>query len=175
MVGAWPWCPHGALREAQAQRWSPIVVWASDSDPDKYSFPGQASEPVPEGYHRVALTNLREADRFVGRYNDIERRKLAADRHLRETLDDAGIVDRRSEEDARGWVMRADGSKFYVRGNSRAEALQRAARAYADRRRDEKRMQQNRDPHFHIQVLSFDSGNRNSYSGPETGWREKKS
>ena len=43
-------------------------------------------------------------------------------RDLRHTLDDAGVQDRRAEEDARGWVMKADGTKFYIRGNSRAES-----------------------------------------------------
>ena len=172
--GQYPFCPHSAIRELNARRWDPMVVWASDTEPDKFSFPGQAGEPCPAGYHRIELTNLREADRFVARMNALERRKMEEARELRSTLDDAGIRDRRAEEDARGWAMRADGSKFYIRGNSRAEALQRAAREWADRRRGERRSSRAIDPQFHINVLSFDSGNRNSYSGPETGWREKK-
>jgi hypothetical protein len=175
-VGDWPYCPHGSTREVNAQRWDPIVVWQSNDDPEKYSYPGMAEEPCPAGYHRVEIQDLRQADRFVSRVNDIERRKAEETRDMRYVLDDAGVQDRRREEDARGWVMRGDGTKFYVRGNARAEALLHAAREYADRRRGEKRSRhRNLDPHFHINILSFDSGNRNSYSGPQTGWREKKS
>lgn len=173
--GEWAWCPHGQTREASARRWDPIVVWASNTEADKYSFPGQAEEPCPDGYHKIEITNLREADRFVSRMNGVERRKLEAERDMRCTLDDAGITDRRREEDARGWVMKADGTKFYIRGNARAENLQRRVREWADRLRERRRSGSSRiDPHFHINVLSFDSGNRNSYSGPETDWRERK-
>jgi hypothetical protein len=173
-IGDWPFCPHESVFEQTAQRFDPIVVWQSNTDSQRYSFPGRSNEPVPEGYHAVAITNMREADQLVRRVNDIERQKMEETRALRHTLDDAGIADRRREEDARGWAMRADGSKFYIRGNSRAEALQRAAREWADRRREQRRSKASIDPHFHIQVLSFNSGNRNSYSGPETGWRERK-
>ena len=174
-IGDWPWCPHGSVRGGNAARFDPIVVWQSNADPDKYSFPGQPNEPVPDGYHKVEITNLREGDHFVSRFNELERRRLEGGRELRRTLDDAGVKDRRAEEDARGYVVRADGSKFYVRGNARAEALQRAARIWADKLRERRRAQHSRiDPHFHSNVLSFDSGNRSSYSGAETNWRERK-
>ena len=174
--GEWPMCPHGQTREVNARRWDPIVVWQSNTESDKYSFPGQANEPCPAGYHRVEITNLTQADRFVGRMNAVERQKMEGLRDMRHVLDDAGVKDRRAEEDARGWVMQADGSKFYIRGNSRAEALQRASREWADRLRDRRRSRQPRpDPHFHSNVLSFNSGNRNSYSGADTNWRERKS
>lgn len=173
-IGSWPYCPHGMVREVNSKRFDDIVVWQSDSDPDKYSFPGQSAEAVPDGYHKIAIRNLREADQFVTRFNNLEREKAESDLHLRHTLDDAGIKDRRAEEDARGWTMRADGSKFYVKGNSRAEALRRAVREWADRRREDRR-KRTANPNFHINILSYDSGNRNSYSGEETGWRERKS
>ena len=160
-IGAWPWCPHGSIYERNAQRWDAIVVWQSNSDAEKYSFPGQASEPCPEGYHRVELTNLREADQFVSRFNGIERRKLEGEREMRHALDDAGVRERRAAEDARGV------------GSAQAAALRRAARVWADRLRERRRAFRV-DPHFNINVLSYDSGHRNSYSGPETGWRERK-
>jgi len=160
--GEYPFCPHGAIRESAAQRFAPIVVWQSNADSEKYSFPGQTNEPCPNGYHRVEIQNLREADRFVSRMNDIERRKMEADREMRHALDDAGIKERRRDEDARGCA------------NARAEALRRRVREWTDQVRLRKRGKAI-DPHFHINVLSYDSGNRNSYSGPETGWREKKS
>lgn len=174
VIGDWPFCPHGLVRGADSRPFQPIEVWQSNADPDKYSFPGEANEPVPDGYHKIVISNLREGDRFTSRFNELERRRIDEERHLRHTLDDAGVRDRRSEEDARGWVMRADGSKFHIRGNQRAENLRRAAREWADRRREANRSRERSNPNFHIQVLSFDSGNRNSHSSPETGWRERK-
>jgi hypothetical protein len=162
--GQYPFCPHQEIRESNARRWDPIVVWASNTDSDKYSFPGQANEPCPEGYHRVEITNLAQADRFVGRMNVIERQKMEAMRDLNYAALDEQTRRRRDDTLAR------------IRGNARAEALFRASREWADRRKEAKRAQHARlDPSFHSQVLSFDSGNRNSYSGAETGWRERKS
>lgn len=163
-IGSWPYCPHGSIYEGNARRFDPIVVWASNTDPEKFSFPGQANEPCPPEYHRVEITNLREADRFVSRMNAIERAKMMELRDLNYQALDEQTKRRREDTMAR------------IHFNPKAAALFRAARDYADRRREEKRSRhRNLDPHFHINVLSFDSGNRNSYSGPETGWREKKS
>ena len=151
-------CPHESLRPQNARRFDDITVWQSNADPDKYSFPGQANEPVPEGFHAVNLTNMREADRFVSRFNDIERQRLQSERDMRWAIDDAGIRERRANEDARGAM------------SSRADAMRRAVRDWADRRRDARRRGRI-DPQFHNNALSFDSGHRNSYSGEETGWR----
>jgi|SRR5215475_10510899 len=164
-IGEYPFCPHGSIRQATARSWEPIVVWASNTKPDEFSYPGQADEPVPDGYHRVEIQNLREADRFVARVNAIERAKAEGTRDLNQRFLDEQTRMRRREFDAK------------LRGNLSpcGEALLRAAREWTDQRRDQKRkVTRNLDPRFHIQVLSFDSGNRNSYSGPETGWRERK-
>ena len=162
VIGDWPWCPHGLIREANAKRFDDIVVWQSDSDPDKYSFPGQAGESVPDGYHKIVISNLRQSDQFVSRFNDLERQRLQSERDMRWAIDDAGIRERRAAEDARGAV------------STRADAMRRAVREWADRRRDARRRSKI-DPQFHNNALSFDSGHRNSYSGEETGWRERKS
>jgi hypothetical protein len=162
-IGAWPYCPHGRLREGNALGFSPIVVWESDAEPDKFSFPGQAEEACPPGYHKIEITNLRQADQLVRRVNGVERAAAERARDLNYQALDEQTRRRREDTLAR------------IRGNPRAEALFRAAREYADRRREASRSRRrNLDPRFHIQVLSFDSGHRNSYSGPETGWRETK-
>lgn len=163
VIGDWPFCPHGSVFPERAQRFDPIVVWQSNTDSEKYSFPGQANEAVPEGYHKVEITNMRQADQLVARVNDIERRKIEETRAMRYALDDAGIRERRRNEDAKGLT------------SARAEALRRRVREWTDKRRADRRAARPRiDPQFHINILSFDSGNRNSYSGQETGWREKK-
>lgn len=163
VTGDWPFCPHGSVFERTAKCWDDIVVWQSVTDPEKYSFPGQSNEPVPPEYNKIVISNLRQADQLVARVNDIERRKMEEARAVRYALDDAGIRERRRNEDARGAV------------SPRAEALRRRVREWTDKMRERRREAHPRiDPQFHIQVLSFDSGNRNSYSGPETGWRERK-
>lgn len=162
-IGDYPFCPHGSIYPQNSQHFDPIVVWQSASDPDKYSFPGQSNEVVPAGYNKFVISNLREADRFVKRMNDLERQRLEGERSMRYAIDDAGVRERRRNEDARGAV------------NPRAEALRRRVREWADRKREAVRSRSSRiDPQFHINVLSFNSGNRNSYSGPENGWRERK-
>src|SRR5262249_24611731 len=96
--------------------------------------------------------------------NDIERRKMEEIRDLNYQALDEQRRRRRADTAAR------------ISGNARAEALFRQVREWSDRRREEKRARHRTlDPRFHIQVLSFDSGNRNSYSGAETRWRERKS
>lgn len=163
-IGDWPYCPHGSIYEQNAMRFESIVVWQSNTDSEKYSFPGRSNEPCPPDYHRVEVTNLRQADQLVRRVNDIERRKMEETRDMRYALDDAGIRERRRNEDAAGL------------NSHRAEALRRRVREWTDKLRERRREAHPRiDPHFHINVLSFDSGNRTSYSGPETKWREKKS
>jgi hypothetical protein len=137
-------------------------VWQANGEPDKYSFPGDPNESVPEGYHKLEITNLREADRLVNRVNAIERAKTEFDRALNHQALDEAIKARREDTVAR------------IRGKPRAEQLYRLAREWADKRRAEKRAKQGREPNFHIQVLSYDSGHRESWSGPETGWRERK-
>lgn len=175
VIGDWPYCPHGSVFPETARRFDPIIVWQSNADGNKFSFPGQPNERVPDGFHKVEITNIREADKFCARMNGIERQKMEEIRATRYALDDQGIRERRANEDARGYVERADGSKFYIRGNSRAESLQRAAREWADKLRERRREAHPRiDPRFHNNALSFDSGNRSSYSGEETGWRERK-
>lgn len=152
------------VRERDALNFSPIVVWQANDSPEKFSFPGQAHELCPEGYHRVEITNLREADRFVSRMNAIERVKAEATRDLNYQALDEQTKRRREDIAAR------------IRGNPKMEALFRQAREWTDRTKERKRSRhRSLDPRFHIQVLSYDSGNRNSYSGPETGWRERKS
>jgi hypothetical protein len=94
--------------------------------------------------------------------NAIERAKTEFDRARNYQALDEAIKLRREDTLAR------------IRGNPRAEMLHRAAKEWADKRRSEKRAKQSGDPNFNINVLSFDSGHRESWSGPETGWRERK-
>jgi hypothetical protein len=162
-IGEWAYCPHGLIRETTARRFDPIVVWQANDDLEHYSFPGQANEPVPDGYHKIELRTLAEADRFTIRMNALERRKMEATRDLNYQALDEQTKRLRDDIDAR------------IRSNPRAQAMARQIRERVDKQKEQKRAKhRNLDPHFNIQVLAYDSGNRPSYSGPETGWRERK-
>lgn len=164
-VGDWPFCNpgggHSPLREQNAKRFDPVVVWESITSPGQFSFPGRADEPVPDGYRALSLTNLREADRFVSRFNEQERARLSDERDYERQYWDARLSQRRSDTLAR------------IGNNSRAAAMLKAVAEYRDAKRDRKYARKI-DPHFHIQALSFDSGNRQGHSSAATGWKDRK-
>ena len=151
----------GQYRPTSAKRFDAIVVWESTAEPGKYSFPGDAREAVPDGYRKVELTNMQEADRFVSRFNESERSRLEDERHAEREYFDRRIKQRREDTMAR------------LKNNPRAVAMLKAVQKYRDAARNRKYARKI-DPNFHIQALSFDSGNRQGYSSEETGWRERK-
>jgi hypothetical protein len=106
---------------------------------------------------------MREADQWTRKINSIERDKALLERHINKAYFDEKLAKRRADTYAK------------ISGNPRALALFRAAQQWADKRRERKYAGMDKvDPKFHIQALSFDSGNRNSYSGEDTNWRERK-
>lgn len=162
-VGDWPFCngagTHGSVLPERAQRFEPIVL---HQGPDgSYRFPGHTDDPVPEGYRKVEITTLREADRVTREINERERaeameyrersrlhfdaRRAEARRHLREELRRRGLSGRLAE----------------------------AAMEYKDRQRAE-RERGNFDPGFHFEVFAFDASNRDSYRDARTEWRGRK-
>ena len=162
-IGQWPWCPHGELYEQNARNFDPIRLHVSDTDPNNIQYPGRNDELPPSGYHSVDITNIREADQWTRRINAVEREKMMTERLMHKAYFDEQLQRRRADRLAK------------VRGNHKAEMLLRAAAEMVDRKREMKYHNIDKsDPKFHIQALSFDSGNRNSYSGEDTGWRERK-
>jgi hypothetical protein len=140
---------------------NPITVWESNVAPGTYSFPGRSDEPVPDGYHTVSLTNMREADRFVSKFNESERERITTERAAEKAYFDDRIKQRRSDTLAR------------LSSNHRAVAMMKAVAELRDKKRENK-YNRKIDPHFHIQALSFDAGNRQGYSSAETSWRDRK-
>lgn len=147
--------------ERTAKRFDPIVVWVSNDDPDRISIPGDPNEPVDEGYHKVEITNLREADRWADRINRIETRKAEGYRDSERQYWDDVARERRADIRAR------------IGSNPRAAALFSAVQKYVDAKRA-RRYGKPLDARAHFQVISFDSSNRDGYSGPDTDWRTRR-
>jgi hypothetical protein len=152
----------GEYRPRNAQLFSPIVVWVSDSNPDQISIPPRADEPVEPGYHAVSITNMREADQMTKHMNNVSLRETTNRRAAEREYWDAVTRERR------------DSIRAKIGSNHRAQALFKATCEYIDKRR-ERRYSKPLDPKGHFQALSFNSSNRDGYSDTDTSWRTKKS
>lgn len=143
-----------------------VVVWRSTDQsrigtPREYQFPGDSSELPPAGFVAVTLDNLRAIDRFTKDYNEIVRRDLSEQREVVRMHFDKMIRDRRAEALRKVWT------------NPKALALLKSCQEYVDRKRE--RMYRTKiEPNFHVQPVAFDASNRQGYSSPETGWKDKK-
>lgn len=151
----------GEYRPVNARRFSPIVVWVNNENPDQISVPGRSDEPVQEGYHAVEITDMRTADHYTRHMNNVALRDAINQRAAEREFFDARTKERRDATLAR------------IGNNPRMRAMFEKACEYVDRKRDAK-YSKPLDPRGHFQVLSFNSSNRQSYSDAETGWRERK-
>lgn len=157
----------GSRNRFNAQRFEPIVIHQSVSDPNSFSFPGASSDRCPAGYRPIHITNMREAERWTKRINNLETSKATELRDMnREYFEEKTII-RRQEIDSR---MRANG----MDGSGRARFLRDMARRLADRRHAKNFGPRAMNANFHIQALEFDSSNRNPHSGPETDWKQRR-
>lgn len=158
----------GEIQPHNAQRFSPILIHQSLTDPNQFSFPGSSSDPCPSGYRPIAITNIREAEKWTKRINQLESSRAAELRDMnREYFEERTLI-RRQEVDAK---MRQTG----LDSSGRARFLRDMARRVADLRHAKNFGPKAMNANFHINALEFDSSNRNSYSGPETNWRQRKS
>lgn len=152
----------GEYRPVNAQRFDPITVWISNTDPNQFSMPGRADEPVQEGYHAVQITNLRDADAFTRRVNSYELEKAQYMREAHKQHWDERLREQRADRDAK------------IGSNPRMQALARAIRQRVDAKRD-KKYSRPMDPKAHFQVIAYDSSNREGFRDESTGWKERRS
>lgn len=144
-----------------AKKFDPIEIWVSNDDPNKISVPPAAGMPVDEGYHKVEINNLPQADYWEKRINQIETKKVEGYRDSERAYWDDVARERRADIRAR------------IGGNPRARALFEAVQQFVDLKR-ERRYGRRLDARAHFQVIAFDSSNRDGHRGPETGWRNKR-
>jgi len=151
----------GEYQPRSAKRFDPIVIWVSDTDPNKVSFPGRADEAVEEGYHKVEITNLSQADYWTRRISQHEIHEMEGLREAHKQYWDDRQRERRANIRAK------------IGSNPRMQALFKEAQAFVDKKREGK-YSKPLDPHAHFQVIAYDSSNREGYRDKETGWKEKR-
>ena len=144
-----------------AKRFESPVVWRSIADPTKFQFPGASTDICPDGYEEIVLDSIRAMEKFTKSFNERERLRLTEEREYQRMFFDRQIRRHRQEALEKMWH------------NPKAVALLRACAAYVDAKR-EKKYAQKIEPNFHLQPLEFDAGNRQGFSSPETGWKDKK-
>lgn len=151
----------GEHRPVNALRFSPIVLWVNNENPDQVSVPGRNNEPVQEGYHAVEITDIRSADKWTAHMNNVALRDAVNQRAMEQTYWDQRARERRADTQAK------------IGSDPKANALFRAACAFVDQRRAG-RYAKPLDPRGHFQALSFDASNRQGYADQDTGWKDRK-
>lgn len=152
----------GEYQPRNAQPFTPITIWVSDTNPNQVSWPGNPNEPVQEGYHKVVLTDFNQADKIVRQLDNVKRLETEFDREMNKQY-----FDERTKE-------RRDNIRAKIGGNARASALHKAVCEYVDKKRD-KKYSKPLNPGSHLQIREFDRSNRMPYAGKETGWRDRHS
>ena len=115
---------HTELAAAsKAQRFAPITLHVSNTDPDKISFPARNWEAPADGYHAVEITNIQQADYWTRRINQIDTRQANEYRSAEREYWDEVTRTRRANIEAR------------IGSDPRAQALFKAVKAFVDKRR----------------------------------------
>lgn len=157
----------GEWRPVNARRFDPIVIHQAVDDADQFSFPGHSGDPTPAGYRRIEIDSVQAADYWTSRIDRLERAKAAETAVMNQAYFDEKTQARRERVDGE---MRRTG----LDGSGRARWLRDKAREFVDRRTVEKRQTQTGRGGFHIQVMAYDSSNRQPYADVRTGWKESK-
>jgi len=160
-IGDFPFCPHDSIYRQTAQHFDPIVLHRSADG--SYRFPASADAPVPEGYEKVAVRSIQEADRI------------------------AREVNAREDETLRNVQAQSETSRSLTRVRNRAfmdsirHKLSPAGREYLDRAREyvalkdrERENSRPRSTNFHMDVFANDSSNREQHRDSRTEWKGRK-
>lgn len=164
IVGSYPFCKgnpadHETVRTRMAQSIRGTVYF--ENAKGEVRFPPSPNSKCPNGFERKELTTLRAADKFMREQN--QRERIRADENV--------------HHENSYW------SSVYKDGASKLETLLRQGRftgqraEYVEQKIREMRNhtgKATRDPNFYIEPLVYDSSNRDSWCGPETGWKERK-
>ncbi len=160
-IGQHPFCPHGYVRGAYAQAFSPIVIHVSADG--QYRFPGSTDAAVPEGYRKVELRTIQEADRVTREVNAREDETLRSVQHQSETS--------RSLTRARNRAF-MDGIRSRL--SPQAQQYLDRAREYVALKDRERSNVQPRSTNFYMDVFAHDSSNREGHADERTQWKNRK-
>lgn len=167
VIGSYPFCngrpeDHDTIRSEWARRFEPLLV---DVNPEtgQTSYPGSIHDPIEPGYHRRSLETIHQVEEFCNARSREETEKRRDFFRQEKTFWDERIKQRRE-------YVRAEMARRGFKGKG-WEAVCRVLDARRERKYDE---QMRREVNVFSDVIHFDSSNRESFSGPETGWRQRK-
>jgi len=131
----------------------PIVVHVGKGGAVR--FPGHENAPVPKGFNRVELKTLSEIAAFERKVN--QKLSSEAAQHL-------------EREEAHFSSIQA---KLRGELRERMKTMSPFGRDFAQFviEQNNQRKRKKSDVGFHVQVLNFDSANREAYRDRETGWK----
>jgi hypothetical protein len=118
-------------------------------------FPAHVNAPVPKGFNRVELRSLGEIEQFERRVNA----KLSAEAAIH------------IENEERHFSILRDQSRSDLR--QRMQSMSLAGKAFAQFCIEENNRCQRKssDVGFHLNILHFNSSNREAHNDKETGWK----
>jgi hypothetical protein len=163
----------GQYRPTNAQRFTPVVIHRDAQGNIRY--PGHANAPVPEGFHKVELTDFHQIRKFEKEVNERERVKFqehhaAQYRNLEKQLNasrDALVIDEKTgkpigsmQDLVRNFSSR--GKRFY---DAMHQASQQRLREFASRSL--------KDANFYVEAFSQNSSNREEHRDPSNDWGQR--
>lgn len=155
-IGSYPFCPHGNLSEAYAQRFAPVVVHVDATG--NYRFPGRSDAKMPAGYEKVELRSLRDVRAFERQFNAKVKREFDQRHEVRQEQFEARQSELRSElRDAMAHMSRKgrEFAQFAIDRNN-----QRARKSY--------------EPNGFFEAFEMDASNREGYSDRANEWKSRK-
>lgn len=156
-IGDYPFCPHESIYPQDAQGFSPVVIHKDAKG--NIRFPGNSNAPVPDGFQRVELTNVREVRKLEREVNSFELGRAENNRHKQRAVAEGERMERRAK-------FKELVQTFSPRGRQFAEAMMTA--------RDRHKTRLDRpitDMGFRVDAFSNDSSNREHYRDEATGWK----
>jgi hypothetical protein len=167
VIGSYPFCngqpeDHDTIRSEWARRFQPLLVDVNH-ETGQVSYPGSVHDAVQAGYVRKSLETIHQIEEFCNARSAEETEKRRE--HFREekTFWDERIRQRRE-------FVRAE----MVRQGFKGEGWDKICKALDARRERRYAEQMRREVRVFSDVIHYDASNRETYSGPETGWRQRK-
>jgi hypothetical protein len=138
-----------------AQRFAPVVVH-KDAE-GNVRFPGHADAPVPEGFHKVELTDFHQIRKFEREVNQRDKERAEKFHSAKSFLLDGQLKENRRVMGELVKNFTSRGRKFYDKMREVSERKQKEAGRGID-------------PGFYIEAFTQDSSNRQDYRDAKNDW-----
>lgn len=149
---------------SNALRFDPIAIdRRKEAGEWVYSYPGSNTEPVSEGYERIYITNMSQADKHTREVGGKEQELRSMNLQLERGVWDQRTKERR--EDTRALIARRGWSgKIFEAVCKQIDAQREKRYAQLERKQVD----------FHNQALSFNQSNRMAHCDINTGWKDRR-